>query len=222
MNSTIFPTYHKIQSVFRRDDRGRFQLGEWSRDHLGYLANCPWEWTEKVDGTNIRIGIDVAGTYRVGGRTDRAQLPITLLEAIESLQLEGKLRAQIDGPVTLYGEGYGARIQKGGGNYRPDQSFVLFDVQVGHWWLRREDVEDLARKLGLDIVPLRGRGTLYEAIRMAIPGIRSEWGDFQAEGLVCRPEVPLFTRSGQRVIVKVKTTDFDRLTRDGIDLTDWS
>ena len=28
----------------------------------------------------------------------------------------------------MYGEGYGAKIQKGGGNYRQDQDFVLFDV----------------------------------------------------------------------------------------------
>ena len=36
-----------------------------------------------------------------------------------------------DGAAVLYGEGYGAKIQKGGGNYRADQDFVLFDVRVG-------------------------------------------------------------------------------------------
>ncbi|KKL53664.1 hypothetical protein LCGC14_2273140, partial [marine sediment metagenome] len=49
-------------------------------------------------------------------------------------------------PITLYGEGYGARIQKGGGDYRKggDVSFRLFDVLIGETWLRRVDVEDVA------------------------------------------------------------------------------
>ena len=40
-------------------------------------------------------------------------------------------------PITLYGEAYGARIQRGGGDYRRDGgvSFRLFDVLVAekHW-----------------------------------------------------------------------------------------
>ena len=47
--------------------------------------------------------------------------------------------------VTLYGEGYGARIQKGGGKYLAKScDFVLFDVKIGDWWLRREAVDEIA------------------------------------------------------------------------------
>lgn len=63
-----FGKHHKIQSVFKRDKQGRFLLGQWSRPYLEYLADLQWGWTEKVDGTNIRIGIDGNGEYRVGGR----------------------------------------------------------------------------------------------------------------------------------------------------------
>jgi hypothetical protein len=112
---------------------------------------------------------------------------------------------------VLYGEGYGARIQKGGGNYKPDGvDFVLFDVQVGDWWLRREDAEDVDANLGLRVVPIVGGGTLHQAAEWVGErgGFTSQWGDFLAEGLVLRPTVELKTRSGQRIITKIKAKDF--------------
>ena len=62
-------------------------------------------------------------------------------------------------PITLYGEGYGGGIQKGGGAYTSKTkggkaSFRLFDVFIGETWLDRENVEDIASKLGIKTVPL--------------------------------------------------------------------
>jgi hypothetical protein len=110
--------------------------------------------------------------------------------------------------LCLYGEGYGAKIQKIGGLYRPDQDFVLFDVRIGEWWLQRADVEDIAQKLELDIVPIIGEGTLHDAVAVAKEGFNSTWGNFQAEGIVARPKVELKTRNGQRIITKIKCCDF--------------
>lgn len=216
--SETFPEYHKIHSLYMRDDKGRIVPGQYARPEIGYLAALDWEWTEKVDGTNIRIGIDTDGAYRIGGRTDDAQIPAHLLDAIAALDLEPKLRAAFDGPVTLYGEGYGAKIQKGGGNYRPDRGFVLFDVRVGPWWLHRDDVVDVAAKLGIDVVPIVRTGPISIAEPFVARGFPSRWGAFNAEGLVGRPAVPLFGRDGSRVIVKIKTVDYARLARDGVDL----
>ena len=110
--------------------------------------------------------------------------------------------------VCLYGEGYGAKIQKGGGNYSAVPKFVLFDVKIGDWYLQREDVEDIAKKLGVDIVPIVGQGTLIEAIELVRKGQKSTWGDFTAEGLVLRPATELKTRRGDRIITKIKHKDF--------------
>jgi hypothetical protein len=205
--------YHKIQSLWKRDERGKVIVGDWARPEIGYLASCEWEWTEKVDGTNIRIGQVSDGeggplNYFVGGRTDAAQIPTPLLAALDALDLRRRLPEVFGATdVVLYGEGYGAKIQKGGGNYRPDQGFVLFDVRVGDWWLAREGVEDVAGKLGLAVVPVVGFGTLHQAIDRVARGLTSHWGAFEAEGLVCRPAVPMFARDGSRVIVKVKSKD---------------
>ena len=212
--------YHKIQGLYKRhrggDERGRFIVGEWARPELGYLAELDWEWTEKVDGTNIRIGLTVADEYPntpldyfLGGRTDRAQIPTPLIAAIHDLGLREKLPEHFEGPVMLYGEGYGGSIQKAGATYGNPQRFVLFDVKVGDYWLEREDVEDVAEKLGLDVVPIMGRGTLHEAIEYVKGAPYSMWGGaFAMEGVVCRPKVQLFNRFGERIICKVKVKDF--------------
>lgn len=111
--------------------------------------------------------------------------------------------------VCLYGEGYGARIQKGGGNYiRDGVDFILFDVRIGNFWLTPEQVGDLATALDLKSVPMIGLGTLQDAIDMCRQGLKSQWGDFEAEGIIARPAVDLLTRHGQRIITKIKCKDF--------------
>ena len=91
--------------------------------------------------------------------------------------------------MCLYGEGYGARIQ-GGGNYNPNGvDFVLFDILIGEWWLQRKDVEDVATKLGITVVPIIGIGTLIEAVARVKQGFNSTWGNFSAEGIVVKPVV---------------------------------
>jgi len=74
--------------------------------------------------------------------------------------------------LCLYGEGYGAKIQKGGGNYITDgASFILFDVVVGGTWLERSNVIDIAAKLHILSVPLIGHGTLLDGIDMVRNGV---------------------------------------------------
>jgi hypothetical protein len=150
------------------------------------------------------------GVVTFGGKTDAAQIPAQLVARLNErfLQLAVEMKEMFNGDACLYGEGYGAKIQKGGGNYRPDQDFVLFDVKVGDWWLQRADVEDVAAKLGIDVVPIIGEGTLYDAIAMAKNGIKSTWGNFQAEGIVARPKTELRASSGHRLITKIKCRDF--------------
>lgn len=110
--------------------------------------------------------------------------------------------------VTLYGEGYGAKIQSGG-MYRPDQALIVFDVMVGRWWLLDEDVADVAAKLGLDVVPVIGAFSLEEAWGGITRGVyESRWDGARLEGLVGRPAVDLFNRKGERIIVKMKVKDW--------------
>lgn len=207
-----FPEYQKIPSPFKRHVdgplRNQFIDGEWSSPELAACASLPWLWTEKVDGTNIRIHWD-GHKVTYGGRTDNAQIPAKLLTVLDSLFPEELFEQQFKGDaVTLYGEGYGAGIQKGG-NYRPDMGFALFDVRIGHWWLLRDSVEEIARNMGLDVVPLVVECSIPDAIEMVRHGISSTWNhDYGAEGLVGVTVLGLLGRDGQRLIVKVKVKDF--------------
>ncbi len=211
--------YHKIQTIFKRDmsNHGNIIIGDYSLPEFEYLKDNKWVFTEKVDGTNIRVmwnGTDVV----FGGKTDNAQLPVFLMYKLQEL-FEGN-RRQIfkdifipregeDLKVCLYGEGYGAKIQKGGGNYIKDGvDFVLFDVKIGETWLERPSVEDIATKFGIKIVPIIGEGILNDSIEIVQKGYKSQWGDFQAEGIVARPKVELKDRRGHRIITKIKSRDF--------------
>ena len=205
--------YHKILTVWQRDPATNMKTlvhGAWHVPEFEFLANNRWAFTEKVDGTNVRVQIVPGDNVRFGGKTDDAQMPATLLNRLRDrfVPQAERLGEMFPDGACLYGEGYGARIQKGGGNYRQDQDFVLFDVLVGQWWLERSNVQDVAAKLGLDVVPVIGGGSLWEMIEKAARGFDSAWGDFTAEGIVARPAVELQTRAGHRIITKIKHRDF--------------
>jgi len=199
--------YSKIQTVFKRDmaNKGKLIETEFSLPEFEYLKDNQWIWTEKVDG--------VRGVGRkFGGRTDNAQIPSFLYERLEELftleKLDSTIQPDVD-QLCIYGEGYGAKIQKGGGNYNPDGvDFVLFDILVDGWWLKREAIEEIAEALVIDIVPIVGRGNLQEGVEYTRAGFASNWGSFVAEGLVMKPSVELQTRAGHRIITKIKNKDF--------------
>jgi hypothetical protein len=116
--------------------------------------------------------------------------------------------------VVLYGEGYGAGIQKGG-QYRSDKAFRMFDVLIGgKWWLDWCKVQILADRLGIKTAPYLGSWTLDEIIQRVKAGVPSivsveESDNFSiAEGVVARPIETLFDKRGQRLILKLKTKDF--------------
>lgn len=202
--------YHKIQSIFKRSQENhKFIIGEWSRPEFEYLKDNTWVFTEKIDGTNVRVFWDTE-TVKFGGRTGNSQMPIFLMDKLNELFPVEKFKNQYSAPMCLYGEGFGARIQKGGGNYISDGvSFILFDVKIDNWWLKRYDVHGIASCLGIDIVPVVGEGTINDAISIINQQLKSCWGDFLAEGLVIRPKAELMDRGGHRIISKLKHKDFE-------------
>lgn len=208
--------YPSIKTVYLRDPATNHKTlleGQWSRPEFEYLKDNEWVWSEKVDGTCIRVIWTTDGNnVEFRGKTDEAQMPPFLFKRLQELFAVGQFyQLYPETPMTLYGEGFGARVQKGGGNYIPDGvDFILFDVKVGDVWLERHNVEDIADKLGLKIVPIIGRGTLSDAIEMVRTGFKSvvAQADILAEGLVMRPVVELMDRRGNRIITKIKHKDF--------------
>jgi len=203
--------YPKIKSIFKRDKKTyKFIIGQYSCPEFEYLTNAVWVFTEKVDGTNIRVLWDKENSKIIfGGRTERAQIPTNLFEKLQQIFTLDKM-LKLGSSMCLYGEGYGAGIQKGGGNYSSEPNFVLFDIKIDNWWLRRETVEQIAKALNIDVVPIFGVGTLQDAINLIQwENLASAWGSFRPEGFVIKPQVQLFNRKGKRIITKVKYKDFE-------------
>lgn len=217
MTERVFgPDYLKIQTLFKRDERNIIIPGDWTTEEFEYLADAPWTWTEKVDGTNIRIHWN-GERVTIGGRTDNAQVPTFLIAALGRLNESALWQSAFPdaNDVTVYGEGYGPKIQSGG-QYRDDPAVIVFDVRVGDWWLKDDAVTDVAKKLGLERVPAFRVMTLRDAASMIHFGsVSSHWPNARLEGLVGRPLVDLYTRKGERIIAKVKVRDFVDYARRG-------
>ena len=205
--------YHKLYAPFKRlvegPRRGKLEEGQWLRPEFDVLSNQDWTWTEKVNGTNVRIIWD-GHKVRIGGRTGEAQMPLILRDMLGDLFTEELLENQFHGnPVVLYGEGYGARVHAGSGIYSVDPSFVLFDAMIGSWWLLPEKLTLVALQMGLQVAPPMMIGSIGEAIALVkSPTFTSSWGNFKPEGLVGKPPLGLTGRDGDRLMIKIKPKDF--------------
>ena len=203
--------YPKIRTMWARESvkPHRIQVGHFDNYTFEFLADNSWYATEKVDGTNVRVMWD---GYKVsfGGRTDNAQMPIFLLDRLMDL-FGGEANEQMfestfgETPVTLFGEGFGGKIQK---NNYGDVDFTLFDVRIRDFWLERDSVESVGHSLGINVVPVIVRGSLWEISDFVAEGFQSTYGDQRAEGLIAKPECELLNRDGSRVITKLKEKDF--------------
>lgn len=208
-----FAEYPKIDTLFERD-KETFIVDP-TRIKSPVIATIrEWDVTEKIDGTNIRVMLSESGEASFGGRSNAAQIPGDLVKYLMRT-FQGDLlksvlwRDETPVEVVLYGEGYGPGIQKGGGLYRPDKAFILFDVLVGSkWWLEREAVEDIAQRLGIDATPYLGRWDIDRIVDHTKKPFASKLGTAIAEGVVARPIETLFDRRGERLIIKLKTRDF--------------
>lgn len=220
--------YQKINTLFKRDGDGVIVPEELTCPEFEYLKDCKWECTEKIDGTNIHVDIvteeDGSTSISYHGRTEKAVIPAHLLAKLQEIFTKENLLqalgideqgAGVD--ISIYGEGYGHKIQKCGKDYiSNDVGFILFDIRIGRWWLSREACEEIAGKLGVSIVPLVGYMTLKEAIHYVDKKFKSsvaENADLQAEGLVLKTPNGLLDRSGSRIITKLKTCDFEKYRR---------
>lgn len=210
-------SYVKIETPYKRDERGTKKLieGDFRNDAVSYLSNVMWNWTEKIDGTNIGVVWD-GHSVTFQGRTERSLIPSELVNRLNEL-FGGNVNEELfeqkfgETKVILFGEGFGRKIQKGGGNYIPDGvDFILFDVYLpdSDLWLQRDAIEDIASVFNIRIVPMIMKGTVKQAVSFIKEHPKSTIGNAMMEGLVGTPICGLKDRQGKRIITKVKVCDF--------------
>lgn len=217
--------YTKINTLFKRDAKNVIIPSELVYPEFEYLRNCKFRGELKIDGTNTRIEIIPAADDKdpyieFKGRSDTSGLFDHLVAHLKTLVDTDKYieyfkeSLTIDRvPVTIFGEGYGNKIQKCGKAYCKDSAkFIVFDIKIGKWWLSRESVEGICKDLGLEVVPVIGYFTLDEAIDYVKKGFKDPIAEseLEAEGLVLKTDLGLLRRNGDRIITKIKTKDFRR------------
>lgn len=207
-------TYNKIDTIFERDEKTKKLInGKFRNETVEFCKDLTWQFTEKVDGTNIRVYWD-GHRVEFGGRTENAQIPAPLVNKLNEL-FGGDINEQFfeqkfgENEVILFGEGYGPKIQNGG-SYRDDVDFIMFDVMINGNYQTRESVEDIARYFNVNIVPILAEGPLSAGIDYVMTHKYSTIAQNGAEleGVVARPKMELKDRTGKRLIVKIKIKDF--------------
>lgn len=207
--------YHKIKNIYERDNKTKKVIeGKYSEELFEFLRNNVWEFTEKIDGTNIRIIWD---GYKVSfaGRTDKSLIPVELgnrLFALFGGEKNEQLFEQKFGKmqVILFGEGFGNGIQNGR-NYLDKQDFILFDVKINSNYLTRNNVEDIAEYFGIKAVPIALTGTLENGVEYikTKPLSKVACKEYIMEGIVGRTKVELLDKNQNRAIVKIKVNDYE-------------
>ena len=218
--------YPKINTLFKRDENNIIIPDQFTIEEFEYLKNLKWECTEKIDGTNIhvdliKIGLDTKPEMSIKGRTESAIIPTHLSDRLNKIfnreflcEYFSKNKHDIPFNISIFGEGFGCKIQKGGNYIKDGVDFILFDINVDGIWLKRESLEQIAKDLNLKIVPLIGYMTIDEAKKYVDNGFKStiaENKDYDAEGLVLKTPYGLKDRMGNRIVTKIKTVDFRKL-----------
>lgn len=226
------PTYPKINTLFKREGWNLEKRPKKAKIIEGEYA-CPefaaidaWTVTEKIDGTNIRIIFDRQknpGKVILGGRTDDAQIPATMINQLLDLFSFEKMNEVFkdNQKVTIFGEGVGCKIQNDK-HVNQEPQFFLFDVCCDGWWLQRDNVSDVGKQFGLkhyesictEILNINNKKAWTKAeIVDFVKGINIKNQNYlqfrEMEGVVARSEPMMMFRDGSGPIMfKLKCKDF--------------
>src|SRR5260221_10659665 len=99
--------YHKIETLYERDEKTFHLKPELVLKNTTYGLLKSWQFTEKIDGTNIRCIWDHAtGKLTFGGKTDNAQIHADLIRYLyNNIPVESVRSVFPKASAILYGDG---------------------------------------------------------------------------------------------------------------------
>jgi len=218
-----FTKYYKFSSPFKKDDKFK-NTNELSQE----LPKGKWILTEKIDGTNIRIILTKSDNEHprltlIGSRklilNQNDKSSKQYMDCLKEVNLN-KLKEyfkDVDSTITIYGEGYGAGVQKGG-IYSKEKNFRVFDIRIGEAYQDFKYVEKVCIDNQLNIVPIFGevdiiqyQGCLND-LNVFTETLIKDGDGGKPEGLVYKFEPVLLNKYKERLIFKVKFKDFNELS----------
>ena len=213
----LFTKYKKYSSPFKKDEKFK-NTEELSQS----LPTGDWIVTEKIDGTNIRIIIDKDKNVHFGSRklilNPEDKSSKIFMDCVADVNVNKLIEyfKEVESTVVIYGEGYGAGIQKGG-IYSPVKNFRVFDIRIGDAYQDWEFIEKVCIANQLNMVPklLISSSLNYSTCTSILSNFKKTMildGDGgEPEGVVFKFNPTLLNKYGERLIFKVKFKDFEGL-----------
>lgn len=208
--------YPKIGSLYLFDNTIKKYLPDvYANKSVELLKDYQWYFTEKVDGTNLRLVWDGYNlTY--GGRTLNANLNNKKRkEYVESNLVNKDIETILEQlfkekEVVIYGELFGGDV--GIANYSNEYQFRVFDIWVDGYWLEYKNIVEIANNLSFNVVPIVLNGTIEDGVNFVKNINKSELSETGVfEGIVGKPIGDFYDRNGERIIVKIKKTHFKKM-----------
>lgn len=205
--------YQKIESIYKFDMSIKKFKKEYYNPIVEYLENNKWIGTEKIDGTNIRVYWN-GKRFEFSGRTNESEIPkaiVTILEEKFDYDMELVFEQKFGNKeVYLFCEGYGGKIQ--GKIYDCEESIIGFDIMIENIYLEKEVSKQLFNELGIKFVKQIEFNNLKDAIDYVKNNNKSlEHPNCYLEGLVVYPIKRIYDHMGNRIIIKIKRKDLEKL-----------
>jgi len=169
------------------------------------LKHNPLWVSEKINGTSCHIRWDGTELHFHHGGTNREAF---LKLFPESLAVRFKALGRTN--ITVYGEGYGGKLQGMSDVYGKELRFIVFDVEIDGVWQDVPVARAIAEALGLEFVPTKMVPpdiAVLNAERDAGSTV-AEWRGvgrgLKREGIVIKPYHETTDERGNRVIAKHK------------------
>lgn len=164
---------------------------------------------EKVHGTSTHVGWNAGQLSFFAGGCSHDQF----VALFDQEDLRRRFEALGYASVTVYGEGYGGKMQAMKDTYGPELRFIAFDVKVGDNWLDVPDMHQVAEQIGFEVVPWwKVAATVEELDRLrdqpSVVAERRGCAGRPGEGIVIRPPMELLAKNGERIIAKHKGDAF--------------
>jgi hypothetical protein len=202
--------YPKIDEIYKRDEKGNFINGVFSRPEIEYLKDNLWNATEYIDGINIRIIWDKKNiTFR--GKKDADDIPKNLLNMLHDRFTFKVFDKELHGVDTIFFcESVGKGIKESEKYLSPSSEIDIFllDTTIVGLWGDDSILEKISQIFNIKIRPIVGVNTLNNILR-DLPNIKSKIKNDQiVDGVVCKPIFDLSDRIYRRIMCKIKIKDF--------------
>lgn len=202
---------------------GYLHINNLAKDDKVLLFKEVWA-TEKVHGTSAHVSWnpDQQRIVYFSGGASAENFRALFDEAFEERFMKLVDQNGKDIEVVVYGEAYGGKMQGMRLTYGNELRFIAFEVRVGCRWLSFDKVREIAKDLGLEVVP----GKVIPATEEALTEYRNSPSEVAVlrgcqdnadrfgnkpplrEGIVIRPLVEMRTNGNSRVMAKFKNPCF--------------